>query len=349
MNLRPRIGILVLNRNGRQWLASIFRSLREQGYENQRFYLVDNASTDGSVEFTQFEYPEVTIIQMPRNLGFCMAYNLAMPYAFADGCDWVIWANNDVELEPGCLEELARIASADPRIGVLGPSFLDWEKDEPNDYMRGNHPYAIPAMEQGGKEPIAVDWVEGSFLMVRRSCVEAIGLLDPLLFFYWEEADFCRRARFRGWKVVLVPRALARHYAGGWSASDPQKQKAANRLQTRNFYIYKMADPSHRFLTNLFSALHLFLVNLKQKGGLNPSSILFHCKLFAGTMKEILPIYQKYVRDLQGGHPASTTEEYASIEARITGTRAGAASGSAEQSRGNAGRFPPFQSLRGKS
>ena len=79
-------------------------------------------------------HAEVSVLRMPQNLGYCMAYNLAMPYALAEGCEWVIWANNDVRVEAGCLDELVYRAQSDPRIGVLGPVFLAWEKDEPMIY-----------------------------------------------------------------------------------------------------------------------------------------------------------------------------------------------------------------------
>ncbi len=78
---------MVLNENGHQWLPSIFQSIAAQDYPNKQLYLVDNASKDGSVELTLAAHPEVTILRMPQNLGYCMAYNLAMPFAFADGCD----------------------------------------------------------------------------------------------------------------------------------------------------------------------------------------------------------------------------------------------------------------------
>src|SRR5450756_29513 len=124
---RPTIGILILNRNGKKWLPTIYDSIRLNVCPNVRVYLVDNASDDGSVEVTVDKYPEVTILRLPQNLGYCMAYNLAMPYAFADGCEWVIWANSDILLEPGCLTELTWAAQSHQRIGVLGPAFLAWE------------------------------------------------------------------------------------------------------------------------------------------------------------------------------------------------------------------------------
>jgi hypothetical protein len=240
------------------------------------------------------------VIRLPQNLGYCMAYNLAMPYAIADGCEWVIWANNDIRLEPGCLANLVEASQSDLSIGVLGPAFLAWESNEPNDYMLGNHPYTVEAMRFQSHEPIDVEWVEGSFLMVSRRCLEAVGPLDSYLYFYWEDADFCRRARFQGWRVVLVPNALARHYAGGWSSANGQNLAQADQLKLRNLYIYKLANPYQAFLKNFLEALHLFLVKIKESCVRDSSSIIFQLKFFLKIISEMKYIYRKWNRDRMG-------------------------------------------------
>lgn len=313
MNVKnPQIGIMVLNHNGQNWLPAIYQSIREQFYPQAKMYLVDNASTDSSVQWTQEEYPEVTIFRMPCNLGYCMAYNLAMKQAFVDRCDWVIWANNDVKLEAGCLCAMVEAAQTDPRIGVVGPAFLSWEKDEPNYYMLGNHPYVIPAMKIKSPKPIEVDWVEGSFLMVKRACFEQVGPLDPFLFFYWEETDFCRRARFQGWRVVVVPAALARHYGGGSSMAEGANQNTVNHLRTRNYYIYKLANPFQGFLKNCADAMHLFLVNVKEAFGADPERVRFHLRVFGGLLRDFRSVYAKWNRDRAGKHPNPLSEDLAS-------------------------------------
>ena len=299
----PTIGVLILNRNGKKWLPTIYDSIGLNAYPHARIYLVDNDSNDGSVETTLDGYPHVTIVCFPQNLGYCMAYNLAMPYAFGDGCDWVIWANNDTRLEPGCLEQLAVAAESDPRIGVVGPAFLEWDGEGPNYYMRGNHPALCSATKSRSTRPVDVEWVEGSFLMVSRQCVESVGPLDPYLFFYWEETDFCRRALHRGWRVVLAPAALARHYAGGWSEDSQENTLTANRLQSVNYYIYKLTNPYSGFTRNFIDAIHLFLVFFKQCLIQKPSLTLFHLKVFAEALTRLPAIYRKWLRDRAGNHP----------------------------------------------
>jgi GT2 family glycosyltransferase len=122
--LEPSIGLMILNHNGDQWLSPLYNSVRRNGYSNVRIYLVDNCSIDASVDHTLARFPDVTVIRMPGNLGYGMAYNLAMPHAFADGCSWVIWTNNDILLESRCLSELMKAVQSDPNIGVAGPAFL---------------------------------------------------------------------------------------------------------------------------------------------------------------------------------------------------------------------------------
>ncbi|WP_295436372.1 glycosyltransferase family 2 protein [uncultured Thiodictyon sp.] len=297
------IGVMILNYNGARWLSPLYEALGKAAIGGFRLYLVDNGSHDESIALTLDLFPQVTVLRMPENLGYSMAYNLAMPLAFADGCDWVILANNDIRLEPNCLAELARAAAETPGVGILGPAFLAWDSDEPNYYMRGVYPQVIPAMQARLSSAIEVDWVEGSFLMVSKFCMDDIGPLDPCFFFYWEEADFCRRARYRGWKVVLVPSAIARHYAGGSTriCGDDRFE----RLQTRNYYIYTLTNVYSTWWHNCIDAFHLLLVRLKAGIFLGEIAIWTELKVFRATLMDWRIIRRKWLRDRAGTHPPS--------------------------------------------
>lgn len=309
----PTIGVMILNRNGQRWLPPLCESLRRQAYPQLKIYLVDNASADSSVELTLARYPEVRILRLSMNAGYCIAYNRAMPIAFADGCDWVIWANNDVLLEPGCLLEMGIMASQHQDIGVIGPGFLAWDSNEPNYYMNGKHPAAIEPMRNQSSTPFEVDWVEGSFLMVSKRCIKDVGGLDPYLFFYWEETDFCRRAIRKGWRVVLAPRAIARHYAGGWSSGNQQNASTAGFLKSRNQYIYVLADPNRSFSRNLIACIHLFLVLLKSSSGQSLGAVGYEIRSFTRLIPELTAIHRKWCRDRSGLAPEMTTAEYAEM------------------------------------
>lgn len=298
--------VLILNYNGVGWLPAIYDALAQQDAENVRVYLVDNASTDESITFTINHYPAVKIIQMAQNVGFSMAYNVATPIAFDDGCDTVVWANNDIRLATDCLRIMEETLARDERIGIVGPAFLEWTSDEPNRYMREVNPYALDAMSARRVDPVPVAWVEGSILMIRKRCFESVGPLDPGYFFYWEEADYCRRARHHGWRVVIAPSAIARHYGGG-SVGSPTHRDRFIRLKTRNEYIYRGTDPTRSWPENLSSIAHLAAVKLKA-GLLDRSTTLpFEMAALFDASGKIATMRRKWQRDRSRQLPPPST------------------------------------------
>jgi hypothetical protein len=303
--LQPTFAILILNYNGSRWLHGLYESLRSDGYASKRIYLVDNGSTDGSQKLTRDGYPEVKVLQMPRNMGYCMAYNLATQIALEDGCDWAIWQNNDTLVVPGWLDRMAAAAAGDPRIGVMGPVFRDWSSDGPNYFMQARHPDVVPFMEDPSRPPVDCDWVEGSVFAVKRECFQDVGPLEPDLFIYWEETDFCRRAIYRKWRVVLVPGSVARHFGGGDTSSGAIPAVNFNSLKTHNNYVYVLCDPNFSFSRNLFNAVHLYLVNLKAALH-SPTSISLGwkaTKVFGSFLGRLPKWREKWSRDRRGEHP----------------------------------------------
>lgn len=278
----------------------------QQDGANVRIYLIDNASTDDSISLTLKDYPTVKIIQMSRNVGFCMAYNVATPIAFADGCDMVVWANNDIRLAADCLRVMQETLARDETIGIVGPAFLDWSSDEPNRYMKEVHPYAVGAMFEGRVDPVPAEWVEGSVLMIRRSCFESVGPLDPDYFFYWEEVDYCRRARHSGWRVMIAPTAIARHYGGG-TVENPSHRNSFLRLKTRNEYLYRGTDPTRTWYQNLFSIVHLAGVKIKAALLGRTTTLCLEVVVLFDVLGNIATMRRKWRRDRSRQFPPRST------------------------------------------
>ena len=151
--------------------------------------------------------------------------------------------------------------------------------------------------------------------MVSRRCIEDTGPLDPYLFFYWEEADFCRRARYKGWKVVLVPSALARHYAAGSTASE--KSGKFERLKKRNYYIFALTNPNQGWGSNVIDAMHLLLVRLKAGCLRKEVAVWAELRVFFATLSEWRTIRQKWHRDQAGSRPRSLTAGESSVQVEV--------------------------------
>ena len=273
-----RVGVQVLNYNGMKWLPGVLSSLEANGSADQILYLVDNGSGDDSLAYVRHEHPAVRIVEIGSNVGYGAAYSRSIPVAFADGCDWVCLQNSDTLVTPGWLEPFDRWAAADRRIGVMGPVFWRWDSDEPNDLMLGRCPDVIPFMTDAGHPPVDRDWIEGSSFFIRRECWDSVGAFDPLYFMYWEDADYCRRARLLGWRVVVVPGSICRHFAGGSAAVQGRSFPLL-----RNHLLYAMSDTTTTFVRASLASARLWLTYVKQTAWDRPNRTEFLRVMGAGA------------------------------------------------------------------
>jgi GT2 family glycosyltransferase len=159
------------------------------------------------------------MILLAKNAGYAGNNNVGIQAALDEGADWILILNEDTIAAPDCIQHLVEIGEGSPRIGILGP--LIFHHDEPRVIQSAGgsldggwwaRHIAQNETDRGQfTEPRQVDWVSGCALLVRRQLVEDIGMLDERFFYYWDEVDWCMRARRRGWSVVHVPRAHLWH------------------------------------------------------------------------------------------------------------------------------------------
>lgn len=299
---QPKFGVLILNYNGMRWLPALYESLANDRYPHKHVYLVDNMSSDQSIAYTTQHYPELTVLRLSENLGYSMAYNLAMKAALDDGCEWLCLLNSDTVVLPGWIDRLAE-ASADPSIGIMGPVQWDWDHDEPNQFM-SRYNFTEPNDSNCG--PLDCDWIEGSCLCVRRECFQDVGPLDPSYFFYWEDADYCRRAKYHDWRVVVVPESRIRHFGGGSSGGGKSSLSTRlDRLNLRNYYRFNMSDPNRNFASNVFVSFKLFLTLQKQTflSQKRFSIAKQHLLAFVQVLRETHRCFTKWRLDREKAHP----------------------------------------------
>lgn len=192
--------------------------------------VVDNASTDGSVEMVLAEFPGVHLITNADNRGFPVANNQGI--AVARG-RYVLLLNPDTEVVGDALAVMVAFADVHPDVGVVGPQLL--YPDGSIQSSRRRFPTLVTAFfESTWLQPHAprrlleryefldrphdmvqnVDWVCGAAVLARREAVEQVGLMDEGFFMYSEELDWCRRFREAGWRVVYLPTAQIVHHEG---------------------------------------------------------------------------------------------------------------------------------------
>lgn len=221
----PSASLIVLNWNGRELLARCLPSALAQDYPDAEVLVVDNGSTDGSLEWLASAYPQVRLLPQERNLGYAGGMNAGLRAAQGEV---IAFLNNDVILRPDWLRRLAEAMADDERIGVAGCKLL---------YPEGNliqhaggilrYPLALPD-HYGFRQPDTgqfdeikdVDYVTGAAFVARRQMLDQIGAFDEGFYFYFEDTDLCFRARAAGWRVVVVPQAVAVHLESATAVRD---------------------------------------------------------------------------------------------------------------------------------
>ena len=226
------LSIVVVSWNVRDLLRQSIRSAlaapRPEG--GLELIVVDNGSSDGSVEMVRSTFPQVRLIANQENRGFPAANNQGI--AVARGRH-VFLLNPDTEVVGDALRTMVGYADAHPDVGVVGPQLLN--PDGTVQSSRRRFPTLATAFfESTWLEPLAprrvltryrvldqpddatldVDWVDGAALMARREAIEEVGPLDEGFFMYSEELDWCRRFRQAGWRVVYLPTAQIVHHRG---------------------------------------------------------------------------------------------------------------------------------------
>lgn len=220
----PKVSIIVLNWNGLEDTRECLRSLQRTTYPSYDVILVDNASTGNDVQALRAEFKDyIHIIQNDRNYGFTGGNNIGARYALGNSdSDYLLLLNNDTVVDSQFLAELVRVSEGDPSVGIAGPKTylyhdfhrlqLVWIK---LDMWKGKASHVgSREIDRGHYENIReIDCVQGSCLLVKRNVIEQIGLLDERYFGYWEEVDYCVRAKKAGYKIVYVPAAKIWHKA----------------------------------------------------------------------------------------------------------------------------------------
>jgi GT2 family glycosyltransferase len=219
MTQLPMVVTIILNTNRKEDTLTALSSLLANDYVSHRVIVLDNASVDGSVEAIRNAHPRVEIIELDHNLGYAGNNNIGIQAALDRGADWVFVLNEDTVLAPDCITRLMEVGTADSRVGVMGP--MVYHHDEPDviqsaggkmdDNWQAWH-LAQNELDRGQyNQPHAVEWVSGCAIMVRRAVIEQVGGLDERFFYYWEETEWCLRAREQGWRILHVPQAKLWH------------------------------------------------------------------------------------------------------------------------------------------
>ncbi len=274
----PLTYVVVINWNGkeilRKCLTTLFANTKSQ---NCRVVLVDNASTDGSIEMLQENFPQVQLLRNKANMGFSIANNQGIQIALANGAKQVLLLNNDIEItDSKWLETLTAVLESDRKVGVVGCKLLygDGRIQHVGGVikLRGAYHRGERDKDMGQYDKVEfVDYVTGAVLLIKSKVIREIGLLDegfsPI---YCEDSDWCVRARLYGYKIVYTPEPTLIHHCGIDTAKLGSKKAFIFRKSAIRFYLlnYQLKDILKRILRFEIPALIACFVGRHVQGGL---------------------------------------------------------------------------------
>lgn len=235
-----KVAVIIVNWNLKEDTLECLTSLGNLDLKNIELQtiVVDNGSTDGSVEAIKKKFPKTNIIVSKKNLGFTGGNNLGIAQALKDKADYIWLLNNDTVVGKEALRELIKVFK--DNVGIVGSKiyfyegrefhneryqpgergkviwyaggFIDWQN------MYGSH-RGVDAVDIGQfSEPVETDFVTGCSMIVFAKVFEKIGKLDEKFYLYLEDLDFCLRAKRAGFKLVFSPKSIVWHKNAGSSA-----------------------------------------------------------------------------------------------------------------------------------
>jgi GT2 family glycosyltransferase len=220
VNAAPPVTVILVNWNGREVTLDCLASLRRATYPALRVLLVDNASTDGSVQEVRSRFPEVEVLEMEANLRFAGGNNAGMRHALESAAEYLVLLNNDTVVDPGFLEPLVARMASDPGTGMVAPKIFYHATPEVIWFAGGaismwtgtmRH-IGIREVDRGQHDrPGDIEYATGCCVMVRSSVVRRVGMLDESFFIYGEDADWSMRVRRAGYSVLYEPASKVWH------------------------------------------------------------------------------------------------------------------------------------------
>jgi len=276
--LNNKVAIIIVTWNGKEDCLACLSSLRKLVPPHPSIIVVDNGSTDGTAGAVTDNFPEVTVISSPVNLGFTGGNNKGIEKALSEGADYICLLNNDTEVDPRFLEELLLAAEKEPGAGILGARIMYhdrkdiiWSQGIAVNRITGRI-YTTYNNWEGSEVPdgiTQVDAVSGAAMLLKGDMLREVGLLDEDYYLCFEDVDLSLRAGQEGYRVITVPASRVWHKVSGSMGGEHSEMNVY--YATRNHLLIgkrQLRGPVLiRWVRNLMILLYTFIFAALTSGG----------------------------------------------------------------------------------
>ena len=276
--INPEIAIVILNYNGKEWLARFLPNVIKYKLNNAKIIIADNFSTDDSITYLHENFGnDIEFITLPKNTGYAGGYNEALKMIQAD---YFLLLNSDVSVTENWMAPLLEVMEADYNVAICQPKILSFDEPTKFEYAGGaggwldilGYPFCKGRVLRQIENDLGqydysseIFWASGAAFMIRAPLFKAIGGFDASYFAHMEEIDLCWRVKRAGFKIMVVPDAIIYHVGGGTLDYDSPKKVYLN-FRNSLYTLMKNEPFTHlfwkipaRFILDGFAAI-LYLV-----------------------------------------------------------------------------------------
>lgn len=289
------IFIIIATYNGVKWIEQCLQSI---DYSKYNVIVVDNNSSDDTVDFIKDNFPKTIVLEQNKNLGFGKANNLGMSYALKNGADYVFLLNQDAYLYPDTITNLIEVYKTHPEYGIISPIHLNGDGttlDRNFAYYVGhdkNKYFYLHAINNNLNPIYEVPFVNAAAWLLPKQTLLTVGGFDPIFFHYGEDDNYCQRLLYHGLKIGVVPNTFVYH-------DRIHKNNEVNQFSQRYFdqktneYKLKFAD------LNTENQHHIYSKELKKlRVNQIKSLIKLHIINLKGYLKQMQLLKQCYKSSL---------------------------------------------------
>lgn len=287
---------IVVTYNGMPWIDKCLGSLRDSDHPVE-ILVIDNGSSDGTVARVEDHHPKAELIRTGSNLGFGRANNIGIRKALVRGGEYVFLLNQDAWVAPETVGRLVEASGEHAEYGVISPVHLNGEGTALDRGFSGYLPpgrrdaLASEPLGEDGEEIVTVDFVNAAAWLVPSRCIRKVGLFEERFHMYAEDNNLIRRMRYHGYKVGVVPGAIAWH-------DREERGRRQDFLDSYghqyNLFMAGMLDPNRPLSRRLYAELSRQLKSLVSslfRGSL--SKALVHLKVLLFGLPRVPGLYRR--------------------------------------------------------
>ena len=261
MILDPKVGIILINWNSYSDIDMCIQSILQLDYNNYQIIVVDNSSSDNSVEKIKQKYPETICIESPINLGFGRANNLGIDRALllcAEYC-WIL--NSDTIAEKSSLSYLVQTMENNKKFGAVGSTLMEYNKVDKIQAMGGGRCWEKMAITTSYKKEMDVlEHIIGASFFIKSDIIEATGCFDRDFFFFMEDTDLSIRIRKMGYILGFCKQSVIYHKGG----SSFKSKKGEKNVSSEIYYFESLGIFMRKHSGPIYFSIRMMLMILSR-------------------------------------------------------------------------------------